>query len=196
MFPRTTTRLWIGIGAACLLCVTFASQAQQSNAKKKAKREAAVKAEDRVPVEVARDRAKLMHKIYESTLHSMHRHYFRNGKSTLPARAMEDVFSEMLADTKSDARWIAVNTPAMSIDHEPETEFEKQAAKAISSGTDQIELVENGFYRQATAIPLGAGCASCHNGLLAPPPKSPLYAGLVISIPVTIPPDEPASPQE
>lgn len=186
MFPRSTTQMCLGLGVACLLCATFTSEAQQPSPSKstKAKSQLQIKAEDRVSVEVARDRAVVMHKIYESTLHAMHRHYFRSGKSTLPARALEDVFSEMRSDTKADARWIAVNTNAMSIDHEPETEFENQAVKEISNGTDQIERVENGFYRRATAIPLGAGCVSCHNGLLAPPPKSPRYAGLVISIPV------------
>lgn len=186
MISRSTHKWYIGLGSACLVIAALTSQAQQPSESKpsKPKPQVVIKAEERVSVEVARDRATLMHKIYESTLHSMHRHYFRNGKSTLPARALEDVFSEMKDDSKADARWIAVNTKAMSIDHEPETEFENLAVKEISNGKDQIERVENGFYRRATAIPLGAGCVSCHNGLLAPPPKSPRYAGLVISIPV------------
>lgn len=187
MIPRSTTLLCLALGTACLLLAAFTSEAQQpspAKAKAKAKPQSEIKAEERVSVEVARDRAVLMHKIYESTLHAMHRHYFRNGKSTLPARALEDVFSEMMTDSKADARWIAVNTNAMSIDHQPETEFENLAVKEISNGNQQVERVESGFYRRATAIPLGAGCISCHNGLLAPPPKSPRYAGLVISIPV------------
>ena len=186
MISRPTTQRCMGLGVVCLLCIAFTSEAQQPDRSKSsnARAQSQVKAEDQVPVEVARDRAVLMHKIYESTLHAMHRHYFRNGKSTLPARALEDVFSEMMTDSKTDARWIAVNTNAMSIDHEPDTEFEKLAAREISNGAEQVERVEDGYYRRATAIPLGTGCISCHNGLLAPPPKSPRYAGLVISIPV------------
>lgn len=138
----------------------------------------------RVPVAVARDRATLMHDIYESTLHAMHRHYFRREKAILPARALEDVFSEMESHLKVNARWISVNTKAMSINHEPETEFEKLAASEIGKGKEHLELIEKEYYHRATAIPLGAGCVSCHNGLLAPPNDVPRYAGLVISIPI------------
>lgn len=186
MTPRRLTLLCTGMGTVWILCAAFATYAQQP-AKAKPKSPAVsqeVDAKHRVSVTIARERATVMHEIYESTLHAMHRHYFRNGRATLPARALEDVFSEMADQTKVDAHWIAVNTKAMSIDHEPDTEFEKSAAKEIATGKDELELIEDGYYRRATAIPLGAGCVSCHNGLLAPPPKSPRYAGLVISIPI------------
>jgi hypothetical protein len=137
-----------------------------------------------VSVAVARDRATLMHDLYESTLHAMHRHYFRREKAILPARALEDVFSEMESHSKVNARWISVNTKAMSINHEPETEFEKHAASEIGKGKEHVELIEKDFYHRATAIPLGAGCVSCHHGLLAPPKDIPRFAGLVISIPI------------
>lgn len=187
MLRRISTLFCVGVSAIFLLCAAFTSHAQQANRSTTARAtsKAQIKAEDRVSVEVARERATLMHKIYESTLHAMHRHYFRKEQATLPARALEDVFSEVMNDTKAEARWIAVNTRAMSIDHEPETEFENQAVKAISKGNDQVELVEGGYYRRATVISLSGGCLNCHNiGPLAPPPKSPRYAGLVISIPV------------
>lgn len=186
MMTRSTSQWSLGIAATALLIATITSHAQQPGKSQpsKAKPQPTIKPEERVSIEVARDRATLMHKIYESTLHSLHRHYFRSGISTLPARAMEDVFAEMKDESQADARWIAVNTKAMSINHEPETDFENLAVKEISSGKEHIERVENGFYRRATAIPLGAGCVSCHHGLLAPPPQSPRYAGLVISIPI------------
>ena len=47
----------------------------------------------RVPVAVARDRAKLMHEIYSATLEVMHDRYFHADRAVVPARAMEDVFS-------------------------------------------------------------------------------------------------------
>jgi len=201
MNSRMITQICTGIGAIWLLGACLTSQAQQpanttsapsqSNTPQASKsgKKAAVDKEEtlakyRVSVEVARDRATLMHDIYESTLHSMHRHYFRRERAILPARAMEDIFSEMEGNSKADARWISVNTKAMSINHEPESEFEKLAAKEIDAGKEHVELVENGYYHRATAIPLGAGCISCHNGLLAPPPNSPRFAGLVISIPI------------
>lgn len=181
MPPRTVTNICAALGTAWLLCLGFATHAEQPDQSKSKP----LDAKYRVSVAVARDRATLMHEIYESTLHSMHRHYFRRERAILPARAMEDVFSEMEGHSKVSARWIAVNTKAMSINHEPETEFEKRAAREIGSGKDHVESIDKDYYHRATAIPLGAGCVSCHNGLLAPPNSIPRFAGLVISVPIT-----------
>ena len=41
-----------------------------------------------VSLEVARDRAKLLHRVYAATLDAMHHHYFQANRSVLPARAM------------------------------------------------------------------------------------------------------------
>jgi len=153
-----------------------------------------IEEQDRVPVVVARDRAKLMHDIYTATLEVMHHRYFHREKAVVPARAMEDVFAEMKLTSKAEARWIAVNLRAMSIDHEPETEFEKQAARDITAGKTDIELIEGGYYRRATVIPLTDGCIACHEGTFRQPTKTPKYAGLVISIPVTSEAQPPAVP--
>lgn len=138
----------------------------------------------RVSVATARDQAKLMHEVYAATLEVMHQHYFDVNKSVLPARAMEDVFAEMARQSNLKARWIAVNTKAMSVHHEPKTDFEKKAASEIASGKEMYEQVENGVYHRAGVIPLTAGCISCHAGFFMTPPKTPRYAGLVISVPV------------
>jgi hypothetical protein len=140
----------------------------------------------RIAVEDARERAKLMHKIYTATLDTMHRHYFRRDRSVLPARAMEDVFARMAEESNIEARWIAVNTRAMSVDHEPKSPFDKQAAEKIASGSGEFERVEGGFYHRAGAIPLGSGCVGCHAGFGASADKSPRFAGLVISIPLDV----------
>jgi hypothetical protein len=132
----------------------------------------------------ARERARLMHKVYASTLEVVHHYYFRHDRPTLPARALEDVFAEIDEQTKIKTRWIAVNTPAMSVDHEPATDFEKKAAAAISDGKTEYDRVEGGYYRRAGMIPLGAGCVGCHTKLFQTPAKTPRFAGLVISIPV------------
>lgn len=141
----------------------------------------------RVPVATARERASQMHLVLESTLHSMHRHYFHRDRdrATVPARAMQDVFADVGRETHVDVRWISVNTAAMGIDHEPQDDFEKLAAKEIAAGKESFERVENGSFRRAGAIPLGAGCLNCHvTASFSRPSTSPKYAGLVISVPV------------
>jgi hypothetical protein len=132
----------------------------------------------------ARARAKTMHDIYAASLDVMHEHYFHGDRAMVPARALEDVFDEIKRQSQTEARWIAVNLRAMSINHEPKTEFEKRAARQIAAGEAAVETVEEGFYRRAGAIPLSAGCVSCHAGLFKEPTKTPKFAGLVISVPL------------
>jgi len=136
-----------------------------------------------VAVESARQQAKLVHTIYATTLDVMHERYFRNDRSTIPARAMEDVFAEVARTTKIDARWIGVNAKTMGINHEPKDEFEKSAARALGTGKEEFEAVENGVYRRAEGIPLSIGCLTCH-GSFGMIPKTPRFAGLVINIPL------------
>lgn len=138
----------------------------------------------RVSVEVARDRAQLMHEVYTSTLDMLHHRYFRADKAIIPARAMEDIFGDIERESHMQARWISVNLPAMGIDHEPESEFEKQAAKKIAKGEESVELVDDGYYRRAGAISLNGGCISCHGGFFRTQSTTPKFAALVISIPV------------
>jgi Protein of unknown function (DUF3365) len=135
-------------------------------------------------VAVARDRAKLMHDVYAATLEAVHEHYFHGERAIVPARALEDVFAEIAIRSKIEARWISVNTKAMSIKHEPKSDFEKKAATELAAGKNEIELVEKGRYLRAAPIPLASECVSCHTGFFAAPPKSPRFAGLVISIPI------------
>ncbi|HTI49542.1 MAG TPA: DUF3365 domain-containing protein [Planctomycetaceae bacterium] len=138
----------------------------------------------RLSVEAAKERAELMHHIYAATLDAMHHHYFHANRAVLPARAMEDVFADVARETQSTARWISVNTKAMSVHHEPASEFEKEAAVELAAGKTEFAVVEKGYYRRAGAIPLDASCVGCHTGNFVGPPKSPRFAGLVISIPV------------
>jgi hypothetical protein len=137
----------------------------------------------RVSLEVARDRAKLLHEVYASTLDVMHQRYFHGDRATVPARAMEDVFSDMRRQYSIEARWIAASLRAMNIDHDPDTPFEKQAAREIKSGKTEVEEVRSGYYRRAVAIPLSGGCINCHSGSLSQSTRKH-FAGLVISIPV------------
>lgn len=141
--------------------------------------------DERVSVAVARDRAKLLHQVYASTLRVMHQRYFHGDNAAVPARAMEDVFSEIAWRSKVEAKWISANLQPMGVNHEPRGEFEQQAAKEIAAGKEAFERVEEGYYRRAGAIPLNSGCIKCHAGFLGTAPKTPRYAGLVISVPVS-----------
>lgn len=132
----------------------------------------------------ARAQAKMLHTLYASTLDALHHHFFRNDRSVLPARAMEDIFVDMERQTQVKAKWISVNSRPMSIDHEPRTDFEVAAARALSTGKAEFEKVEEGYLRRAAPIPLTAGCISCHVGFLARQANSPRLAGLVISVPL------------
>ncbi|NQV28993.1 MAG: hypothetical protein HQ518_31950, partial [Rhodopirellula sp.] len=121
--------------------------AAEKRAFEKSQAEAAERDANRVSVEVARDRATLMHDIYAATLDVIHHRYFHADRAVIPARAMEDVFSQIQRKSQTEARWISVNLKPMSLDHEPETAFEKQAAKTLSTGKEEFEVVQDGYYR-------------------------------------------------
>ena len=139
-------------------------------------------ARDRLSIDQARDRARLLHDVSIAALESMHRTYFQREKSIIPSFVMEDVFGQVKRQWKVEAHWIAVNMKAMSVDHEPKTPFEKQAALEIAAGEVAYEEIENGIYRRAGAVPLGAACVNCHGGFFRDPGNSPKYAGLVITL--------------
>jgi hypothetical protein len=138
----------------------------------------------RVPLETARDRAELLHEVYVSTLDVVHRYYFDANRAVLPARSMEDVFAEVKSQSRVEARWISVNTPAMSVHHEPKTEFEKRAAEAIAGGKSFVEQIDQGYYLRAGAVPLRSGCVNCHMGFSRSAGEKARFAGLVIRIPI------------
>ena len=135
-------------------------------------------------VEAARDRAEVMHEVFAATLDMLHHRYFHRDRAIIPARAMQDIFSEIERQSKTEARWISASMSAMSVDHEPESDFEKRAAKEIASGRDSVEVIEDGFYRRAGAIPLGSGCIGCHGGVFKARVQKPQFAALVISVPI------------
>lgn len=181
MQPRARTSLLVVAGMG----IWFVSHALSAEPPGNAPAASKKSGDGDLPVSVARDRAKLLHNVYAATLEAMHHHYFRRDRSTLPARAMEDIFADMAEQSKIEARWIAVNTRAMSLDHEPRSAFDRKAAEEITAGKGAYELVEKGYYQRAGAIPLGSGCVGCHAGFSAPPSKTPRFAGLVIRVPLS-----------
>lgn len=139
----------------------------------------------RVSLETARDRAKVMHDVYSASLTVMHHRYFHGDRATVPARALEDVFRTIEEDSKIQARWISASFKPMSINHEPKTDFEKQAAQELAKGEESSEIIENGYYRRAGSIPMSGGCVHCHAGFFANQNANRKFSGLIISIPVT-----------
>lgn len=190
MWIRSFVKTGIAAGVAGGLYLTaFCAEPpeavpQDSSRKADTKSAPRIEETNRVTIEVARDRAKVMHSVYEATLDVMHHRYFHRERSVVPARAMEDVFSEMKRQLQIEARWISVNLKPMSIDHEPVSEFEKLAAREIADGKTELDLIEDGYYRRAGVIPLGSGCVSCHAGLFKEANRTPKYAALVISVPI------------
>lgn len=174
----------VATGVFCVAGVVYAREPAGVKHSGGRKEQSKTTAHSPADVAAARSRAELLHEVYASTLEVLHHHYFRAEGAVLPARAMEDVFTEMARLTKDKARWISVNTDAMSIQHEPKTEFEKKAAAVLASGKGEYELVEDGVYRRAAVIPLRSSCVSCHSKHFSVPPKTPRFAGLVISIPL------------
>lgn len=138
----------------------------------------------RLSLPAARERALLMHDVYAATLDTIHHRYFRREQPVVPARAMEDVFAEMARKHRIQARWISASFSPLGIDHEPQTEFEKQAARKLAAGEAQVEMIEQGQYRRAGSIPLSGGCVTCHAGVFNSQSASAKFAGLIISIPV------------
>src|SRR5690606_11429680 len=134
----------VGMSLVWALCMATAQdETTPTKPKKRTRRELTIEDKDRVSLEIARERAKTMHEVYAATLETMHPHYFHGDKAAVPARAMEDAFYSIKHAQKIDAKWIAVNARAMSIDHEAETEFEKTAVRVLSRGESAYEKVED-----------------------------------------------------
>lgn len=131
----------------------------------------------------ARGRAQLLHETIHGALQVMHRDFFREDeKLTIPSRSLEDVFRELARSYHVEVRWLAVNTEAMNVDHKARTEFEKNAVKALTSGKQEFESIDDEVYRHAGVIRLASQCLKCH----VPNRTSTedRAAGLVISIPL------------
>ena len=127
---------------------------------------------------------RLLHDVFTDTLDVVHHHYFRREASVLPARTLDDVFARMAKRSDAKVGWIAVNAPAMNVDHEPGTASGKKAVKEIAAGKAGYCRVEGGYRLRAGPIPLGAGCVRCHTKFTPTAVRQPLPAGLVVGIPV------------
>jgi hypothetical protein len=121
------------------------------------------KTSDRIEVEELRARAQLLHDVVHAALQVVHHHYYREDEGLLiPAAALKRVFAEVEDRHKVTLRWLAVDAPAMNRDHEPRTEYEKQAASLLARGKAEYELVQSGVYRRVAPIRLANECLKCH----------------------------------
>jgi len=139
-------------------------------------------------VEEARTQARLLQRTYLSTLQMMHRRYFdEDERHPIPARTLEEVFEEVDAGTSRTSRWIAVNSPAMNVDHEPRPGFETDAVAELTAGKTEFERVDDGVYQRAGAVPLTGGCLKCHVSRLSSSVSRQRVAAFVITMPVSTP---------
>jgi hypothetical protein len=133
----------------------------------------------------ARARARLLHETIRGTLQVVHRDFFEeDGSSPIPSASMSDVFTEMARSFDVKMRWLIVQTDVMNVDHRPQDDFEKQAAKQLAKGKPRFESVENGRYRFAGPIRLASQCLKCH--VKARTSNEDRIAGLLISMPLGI----------
>ncbi|MBB74390.1 MAG: hypothetical protein CMJ75_07740 [Planctomycetaceae bacterium] len=136
-------------------------------------------------VAVAQTQAELLHQTLTATLSVIHRSYFKGGETLpVPSRALEGVFYRLKRNTQVEARWMAVNTPAMSLEHQPRNAFDKRAAAALSRGQRTFVQVDQRYLRRAGAITLFSSCLKCHSPA-APGKKRNPVAALVISVPLS-----------
>jgi len=180
--PRLTL---VALCAVSSLSLAFLTASSNGESQKADTTEDSDESADKLTVPEARRQTKLLHDTYIATLHTVHRSYFdEDEREIIPARAMEQVFRQIDAETGGKTRWIAVNTPAMNIDHNPKEGFEKDAARELKKGKREFERVEDGTYLRAGAVSLFASCTQCHLSGLRPQQKVRSVAGLVISMPV------------
>lgn len=120
-------------------------------------------AADDAAVKEARVRARLLHETIHGSLQVMHRDFFKEEeRSMIPSASLEDVFDELHKTWKVEVKWLAVDAKAMTVDHKPDTKFDRDAVKAISGGAEMWEEADAKTYQYAGVITLGNRCLKCH----------------------------------
>ncbi len=143
----------------------------------------AVVAPKAITQDEARRQAQLLHTAIHSMLQRVHHGLYREDEGLpLPAAVFRESFADIEAEHDIKLRWLAIEGQAMNTDHQPVSDFEKQAAEALKSGELAHEEVRDGTYRRAGRILLANDCLKCH----VPDRRStkPRTAGLIIAIPI------------
>lgn len=133
-------------------------------------------------MEEARARATLLHETIRGSLQVMHRDFFdEEDTHAIPSRSLEDVFEELSKSYDVRVKWLIVDTDVVNVDHQPEGEFEKQAATDLAEGRPRVESLEGDRYRYAGPIRLASQCLKCH--VQNRTSTEDRTAGLLISMP-------------
>lgn len=136
-----------------------------------------------VTEEEARTRARILHETINGALQVMHRDFFNPAERlAIPSRSLEDVFKELARTWQVNVRWLVVNADAMNLDHQPQDDFEKEAAQELAAGKSEYEALEDGRYRYVGSIRLRSQCLKCH--VARRTSTEDRFAGLVISMQV------------
>jgi len=139
----------------------------------------------KITVDEARGRARVLETVYIASLQNIHRNYFQGDqKLAIPSRVLEDVFYSVNSRTGIKSRWIAVNTPAMNVEHKPKPGFETRATVAMKAKKSRFEEVKDNVFYSARSVTLFASCQRCHLSALAQQNGGRRVAGLVIEIPL------------
>ena len=136
-----------------------------------------------ISLEAARRQAEVLHDAMHASLQVVHhRYYVEDEGLPIPAAIFKDVFADLEKEQHVKLRWLVVEGQAMNDDHKPQTPFEHEAVKALTSGKKSHEEAENGVYRRAGSIALTNHCLKCH----VPDRKNTntRTAGLIITIPI------------
>lgn len=167
---------------ACLLavCVCFAHFAAAWSEEPEATLE---KITPPATLEEARARALLLHETLHGTLQVMHRDFFIEDESrVIPSASLEDVFEAIAETHQVQLRWLIVETDIVNVDHEPQNDYERAAAKALSAGEKYYEQLDSEEYAYTGAIRLASQCLKCH--VQNRKDTNPRTAGLIIRMPV------------
>ncbi len=129
-----------------------------------------------------RARALLLHEVVHGALQVVHRDFFdEENMHAIPSASLEDVFKEMSSSYGVEVKWLNVNTDLVNVDHQPDNQFEKEAAKGLAAGKPYVESTDANQYRFAGPIRLASQCLKCH--LKHRTSTADRTAGLVISMP-------------
>ena len=138
-----------------------------------------------ITVNEARGRVQILETVYLSSLQTIHRNYFRDDQRLpVPSRVLEDVFYSVRSRNGIKSRWIAVNTPAMNVEHKPKLGFETRAVAALTENKSRFEEINADVFYSARSVTLLASCQRCHLSALAQQNGGRRVAGLIIEIPL------------
>ncbi|MEW4491073.1 DUF3365 domain-containing protein [Thalassoglobus sp. JC818] len=154
----------ISLSAIVLLFLTLLSgQNLVCDAESEDIRPEAVSTSQEGDVAHARRLASILFESVHGSLQVMHRDLFQEEESLqIPSRSLEDVFGVLKRKYNVQLRWLAVDTPAMNIDHEPSNDLEKEAVRVLRNPEGHFESVEGNQFHFAGRIRLSTTCLGCH----------------------------------